>query len=508
MSHWRLFTPLACTLVLSGCMVGPDYQGPPDAAPLARLAGAFRHADQTTPAYYPAAAWWESLSDKQLDALIVLALSKSPNVDLAIARLKQERAGVTGARANLMPTAAGLGAASGVRLGLGDTDGLNNKLAAAAATLGPEAAAAAPAVPEHVSTGLYNAAFDASWEVDIFGGRRRAVERSTARAQAAEAALADAYVQLSAEVARAYVGLRAAQRQLGIVRHSVSLQQKTFDLTRQQVEQGTSAKLDLARLETQLTSTQADIPLLEAQVEEALGQLAVLCGLEPGALDARLSKPRPIPSPPKSVPVGNPESMLRRRPDVRQAERQLASANAAIGEAVAQYFPRIKLIGLAVAGGTQPGDLADTASLSLLGGPTLQWNLLSFGRIDAKVQQSEAATEAALAEYRQSVLAALQDAESSLTQFRKRKENVAYLARASASAARAAALTRDMNEAGALSLIDTLDIERQRLQTEQSLAQAEAELTNAFIALEKSLGLGWKPATSRQPAAATVAKAN
>ncbi|SKA16436.1 efflux transporter outer membrane subunit [Consotaella salsifontis] len=497
----RFAPPLLASALVSGCMVGPDYLGPPNAAPRASAATAFLRADRTTPAYHPADDWWKAFDDRVLTDLVETAFANSPSIDMAQARLRQARAAYAGSRANLRPQGSASAVAAQARLGLGDTDSINDGLrsAASAAEDLTGLPVEAPSVPNHVSTDLYNAAFDASWEIDIFGGNRRAAEQSAAQAEAAEAALADAQVQLAAETAQAYVSLRSSQQQLAIARHSAELQQTSLNLTRQQAEQGTASDLDIARLETQLATTKADVPVLESEVEQGLNRLAVLCGLEPGELDARLKSPRSVPRPPHKVAIGDPAEMLRRRPDIRQAERKLAAGNAAIGQAVAQYFPKITLIGLASSGSTDADKLFDAGSLTLLGGPTLQWNVLSFGRTAARVEQAQAGFDAALAQYRQSVLSALEDAESSLSEFRHRQQNVSHLAEADAAASKAAELMRQMQEAGTVSVIDVLDVERQRLQAERGLAQGQAQLTNAFIALEKSLGLGWRPLLAPPP---------
>lgn len=265
----------------------------------------------------PATEWWLDVNDPDLTKAIQTALSRSPNVEIGLARLRQARAQLLGSKAELLPKVSNSSAVLRTRLGLGDMTETNEALTSAGTALGVPAV---PTIPDHLTTSLYSVSFDASWEIDIFGGRRRAVQSSVAQAQAAEAGLADVYVQLSSEMARAYVGLRAAQRQLDIAQRAVSLQEKTLDLTRQKLSQGTASELDLARLETQLATTRANVPAARAQLDEAWNQISLLLGMEPGGAEMLLTKSRPIPKPPRAVAIGDPASMLRRRPDIRQAE--------------------------------------------------------------------------------------------------------------------------------------------------------------------------------------------
>ena len=497
----RLSTCAAVIAALTSCTVGPDYAGPPDIAPVSMTRRSFKDGSTAKALEYPVSEWWTGVRDPDLTKAIQTALARSPNVDIGVARLRQARAQLMGSRAALLPQVSNSSAALRTRLGLGDTSEANQALSAAGSAVG---VSSFPALPDHLTTNLYSVSFDASWEIDIFGGRRRAVEGAVAQVQAAEADFADVHVQLSSEVARAYVGLRAAQRQLDIAQRAVSLQEKTLELTQQKAAQGTASELDLARLETQLATTRADVPSARAQVDEAWNQLSLLLGMEPGGAEIMLSKSRPIPKPPAVVALGDPAAMLRRRPDIRQAERQLAASNAAIGQAVAGYFPRVTLLGLASSGSTDAGDLFHANSVSLIGGPTLQWNILDFGRNHANVENANAAFTQSLAQYRSTILSALQDAETSLSRYRNQRRNLAELSKASAAASRAASLARDLNQAGTLSLIDTLDVERQRLQSERAATQAEAQFMDAFVALEKSLGLGWKPVPAVTNGPATV----
>ncbi|MPM93382.1 Outer membrane protein OprJ [bioreactor metagenome] len=269
--------------------------------------------------------------------------------------------------------------------------------------------------------------------------------------------------------------------------------------------------LDIARLRADAAATEAQMPLIEAQVDALTAQLAVLTGTTPAALAPELARPRAVPRPPRKVAVGNPADMLRRRPDIREAERRLAASSAAIGETAASFFPKITFMGLVSTAGGTPGAVLRSDGLGLAVGPVLQWNALDFGRKDAALAQAAGVRDEALAGYRQTVLAALADAEGSLSAYEKRRRSVARLAEASAEAARATELAAQMAGAGTLSVIDQLDIQRAQLQIDLALSQGRTELATAYIGLNKSLGLGWAPAPPPLPMAevaqAAMAKA-
>ena len=468
---------LAALASLAACTVGPDYKGPPQAAPLAEKAPEFhRAAAADAIAATPLARWWEALGDPMLTRLTDTALRNSPTVQQDEARLRNARATIAEQRAGLLPSGGAQSLAVRAQIPTGDFTAL----------LGGGSSGASS-----ITTNLFNAGFDATWELDLFGATRRAIETARAQEGAQEATLADAQVQLAADLAQAYVNLRDSQHRLLLLQRSAETEQRMLDLTRQRRAFGTASDTDLDRLETQLQQTAAQVPSVRSQIEQYLDQIATLVGEEPGTLDASLSAPAALPVPPATVAVGNPASMLRRRPDIRQAERQLAADTAQIGRAVAQYFPTVTLRGTIGFSSTDAGRLFDGNNLSYLGGPSLTWNILNFPRITAQVGEAKAARDAAIAQYRGTVLSALQDANTSLSRYGRQRENVARLDAADAAAERAAGLERQREQEGTASVIDLLDVERQRLQTEQSLAQAQAMLTNDYVSLQKALGLGW-----------------
>ncbi|TCP34991.1 efflux transporter outer membrane subunit [Sphingomonas sp. BK235] len=482
--------PLA---LLGACTVGPDYHGPPATAADAVQRGSFvRAAD---PALRPGpgvARWWEGLGDATLTALVDDALAHSPTIDAAQARIREAGARLRTQRADRLPSISPSATYLHARLpGTALGGGESGDAGGDAGSGGSDSSA----------IDFYNLGGTASWEPDLFGARRRGVEGARATVEERFADLADAQVSLSAQVAQAYVGLRDVQERMRLNAESSRLQQRQLDLTRQRYAAGAASQLQVERLQNQLESTDAQRIPLGAQVAEYLDQLAVLTGRTPGALDSTLASAAPLPLPPAEVPIGDPAALIAHRPDIRSAERALAASNAQIGVNKAKLFPSLSFLGIFGLGGTNIGDVVDPDKLTALVAPMLSWSFLDFGRTRAAIDQSEAQRDLAAAQYRQRVLEALQDAETSLSRFGNTRRQYAQLLRAERSAARAATLNGQRVAAGTSNVIDQLDVERQRLSAAIAVVQAKAQLTDSYIAVQKSLGLGW----SGPPASDTTA---
>jgi len=477
---------LACVCAVSACTLGPDYHGAPSVAPTATHAAGFVRAPAagiaSTPAHTPAPSqWWLALDDAQLNALIAAALAHNPDVHIAQARLREARAQLQQQQADAMPKASFDAAALRLREpNLGSLEGSSSGTSSGNSNTGGG------------PLQLYTAGFDASWEIDFFGGTRRAVEAASAEAQAVDADLADAQVSLAAEVAQAYVDLRDEQQRLSLAQRSAELEQQMLTLTQQRRTRGTAAEVDVERLTTQVENTRATLTPLDAQVSDSLDQLAVLTGQAPGALDQELAAPQPIPALPAAVAVGDPATLLQQRPDIRAAERRLASSNAQIGEHVADFFPKVTLLGDLGYSATDPGHLVRKSNFSWLGAPYLQWNILDFGRTLSSVHNAEASRDEAQARYTKAVLGALQDANTALSRYGHQREHLATLQQVQASADRSATLMRQRYTAGVASLIDLLDTQRTQFSAQQDVVAGQAELVKDFVSLQKSLGLGWQ----------------
>lgn len=460
--------------LLCGCVVGPDYKGAPLVAPKAAQSPAFKRAGDAGSGA-PSATWWMALNDAELDRLIEAALAASPDLAAARARVVQARAGLKQARDNRLPT-------TGSTAAYLASKGLTSVLGSSASQGGSAAS----------TLDIYTVDFDATWEIDLFGGKARAVESAKAQAQAQAAALDGAKVSLEAEVAEAYVTLRELQERMKLSRRDAEIEQRVLTLTRERQAGGSASALDVEQLNNQLQSTQAQLVPIRAQIDQQLDRLAILTGREPGALDAELEPPAPVPEPPQSVAVGDPAALLRRRPDIREAERRLQQYHAIIGERVADFFPKVTLLGSI--GYTSPSlsNLFASSSQTSVGAPLLQWTPFDFGRTRAKVAQAKGAFAEAEANYKATVLDALQDAETALSRYGRQRESVQSLLKVKASADRSAALQAIRVDGGTATTLDVLETERQRIQAERGVADAKAELTTDFITLQKSLGLGWQ----------------
>jgi NodT family efflux transporter outer membrane factor (OMF) lipoprotein len=484
-SRTMFFALLASFAALPGCTVGPNYRGAPEVAGGAGHANAFVRAPATgiASAHAPS-QWWNALGDAQLNALIDAALAHNQNLHAAQARLRESRAQLQQQRAEALPTVSADAAALRVRQP--DLSGLQASQTNANST-GQSSSTSQGRGPLQ----LYTAGFDASWEVDLFGGTRRAIESASAQADAVDADLADTQVSLVAEVAQAYISLRDQQQRLTLANQSAELEQQTLVLIQQRRARGVAADADVERQTTQVETTRATLIPLDEQITESLDQLAVLTGQAPGALDHELSAPALLPVLPATVPIDDPASMLRQRPDIRAAERRLAASNAQIGERTADLFPKVTMLGFVGANAADPGHLAHKSALTWLGVPYLQWDVFDFGRTRSGIRQAEASRDEADARYAQTVLAALQDANNALSRYGHQRESVARLQKIEASADHSATLMRQRYGAGASSLIDLLDTQRTQFSSQQNLVEGRADLLKDFVSLQKSLGLGW-----------------
>jgi outer membrane protein, multidrug efflux system len=454
--------------LLSGCTVGPNYKDAPRIidpdASFVRATGA----SQTE----PVSRWWTQLNDPLLDTLIDSALQASPTVDSATARLREARAALASERAKELPS-------SGASAAYLRAHGLTSALGAA------------PAGGASGDTNVYAIGFDATWEIDLFGAHRRAVEGAAASLEGSRAGLRDVFVTLSSEVAQAYIQLRDSQERLGLTQRNIAIEQQLLDLMQRRRTGGTASDLDVVRVQNQLETTQASLGPLQTDVALQMDRIALLTGKTPGALDGELAAPTAVPQPPAEVPIGDPAALLRRRPDIASAERKLAQQTAAIGQDIAALFPKLTLLGDVGFTAATPRMLFNGASFTYVAAPLLQWTPFDFGRNRAHIEQARGARDEAEADYRRTVLAALQDAESALDRYGHQRNTVADYAKVQASAERVYALTEIRLRNGVASTTDVLDADSRRVQAQLSYQQALAELSTDFVAIQKSLGLGW-----------------
>jgi outer membrane protein, multidrug efflux system len=465
----------------AACTVGPSYRKPDPSTP-ARWSGLAATGTQVVDAGTRGdlGQWWRGLGDPLLSELVDQALRQSLDLGKAQARLREARArlGVAGATRFPSLEASASASRSGSSAGPGGAGG------SAVATSGTQV----------------NAGFDASWELDLFGGVRRNVEAATADQETAVANLDVARVSLVAEVARSYVEVRSLQIRLGIARTNLGSQTETLELTEFRAQAGLVSAQDVEQARSNREQTLAQIPALETALAEAEYRLDVLLGHIPGTLHARLAVAGSLPEVPARVAVGIPADTLRQRPDVRAAERKLAAETARLGVAVAARYPSFKLsgsIGLEALG--QGGSGNSTGALySLLGGITAP--IFNAGRLKNQVAAQDAVREQAQVAYEQAVLTALQDVENALVALARNRERGQALARAATAARAAAQLARQRYSAGVIDFQPVIDTQRTVLSVEDSLASTRADEVLALIRLYKALGGAWSHATESRPA--------
>jgi NodT family efflux transporter outer membrane factor (OMF) lipoprotein len=344
-------------------------------------------------------------------------------------------------------------------------------------------------------TDLYQAGFDANWEIDLFGRVRRSIEAAEADVAAAVEDRRDALVTLLSEVARNYVELRSFQRRLDIARANLKAQQDTLDLTNARFKANLISDLDVARADAQVATTAAQIPALEAQRNTAAHRLGVLLGQPPASLLDELIGPAAdtaIPVGPPEVPPGLPSDLLRRRPDVRRAERQLAAATARVGVATADLFPRFSLTGSLGLQSDTFRDLGDSGSRFYSIGPSVSWPIFDAGRIRAQVRAENARQEAAVVTYEQSVLTALEDVENALVNHGKEQQRRDALRRAVAANRRSVEMATQLYDRGLTDFLDVLEAQRALFASEDALAQSDRTISTSLVALYKALGGGWE----------------
>ena len=459
-------------LFLASCtMVGPDYQPPQPEMPgqwHETVANIVSEDDAAT------GAWWTLFDDPLLDSLMERAAASNHSLKIAEARIREARAGRT--------------------------------IAAATVSLGGAAAATQSRRSENTSSSggsqnLFQIGFDARWELDIFGGVKRAVEAADATLAASHEELRDVLVSLQAEVARNYLELRGNQKRLVTTRNNIATQEKTVAMVRGRFEMGLGNELDRVQAETQLALTKAQVPALEASAREAMHQLAILIGQPPASLITELSQKENGPVVPARLAINLPSELLRQRPDIRVAERRLAAATAEIGVATADLFPRFSLPALLGLQSKSLSDLVSGGSRYWSIGPVINVSLFDQGRIRAGIEISEARRDAALAAYEQAVLAAIADVENGLAAFAHEQETRRILGEAVTSSEKAVRISNGLFEAGLADFLNVLTSERALYQSEDQLAQSEQRLTLSLVAIFKALGGGWKVENGHDPGA-------
>ena len=481
MSSTCMRLALLLLTTLSGCTVGPDYQRPivpiPDQWSQPAVVGSQA---ATAEASANLAQWWRAFDDPTLDALIEAALAENLDLKSAVARVREARAARAISAAGLYPA---LGANASYEYARPFSE--NSQIG----SLAP---------PDILTVDLYQAAFDASWELDIFGGIRRGVEAADADLAATEDDERDVRVTLLAEVARAYVSIRSLERRLAIAHANADTQSGSLALTEDRFRSGLASKLDVTQARSLLATTEAQIPVLERERELTLHALSVLLGRAPDALQTVLAAKASLPGSGESdalavrIPVGLPSDLLRRRPDIRRAERRVAAATARSGVATAELFPKFTLMGLAGLESIHPGDFFTVGSRYFQAGPGMSWRLFEGGRTRAEIEVRDAQTEEALRQYEQAILTGLKDVEDALVAYGKDRARRTALVDAVAADRESVALAEDLYVHGLGTYLNVLVAERSQYASEEALVQVEQMLIVDLIATYKALGGGWE----------------
>ncbi len=419
----------------------------------------------------PVATFWQQFADPQLDRLMNDALAANHDIRIADARLQEARGLRRDAEGDRFPT---LTANTGY-------------------TFQQFSAAEFPGSRDQRNRDAFFARLEPFWEIDFFGRVRRSIEARVAELGAAEAGIYAAQVAVTGELARTYFELRGLQRALRVANENADNQRKTVELVSARQEAGRGTELDTLRARAQLESTLASIPAIEERVQRAALRIGVLTGRTPTALGKELATPQTLPAIPALTSVGTPEQLLRRRPDIRIAERQLAAATARIGVATADLFPRVVISGRIGFQARNLGDLLDNDSVSYGFGPSIQWAAFDLGRVRARIGTQESRTDGVLAAYEQTVLRALEEVEGALSAYSRARQREANLRRAAEASEGAIKLARLRFEGGVSDFLTVLDAERRLLQDQDQLAQGETNTATALVAVYRALGGGWKP---------------
>ncbi|MBI2380520.1 MAG: TolC family protein [Gammaproteobacteria bacterium] len=454
--------PLA--LALTACMtVGPDYRAPEQEPVVVEQAKALpldtSRLERT---------WWRQFGDENLNALVAEALDNNRELRIAFATLRAARARFDDSANDRLPT---------VTAGVGHEHGKAQQPGLSEARIERES---------------YRAGLDLAWEVDLFGRVQRVIESADAEAGAAEAALRDTQVSLVAELVRTYGHWRGAQARVAVAERNRDNQAQTLRITEARLADGEVTELDVASASARLAATEAAMPALRLTIVQAENRLALLTGHRPGEAPLALAA-RPVPTAAAPIAIGDPATLLRRRPDIARVERELAAATARVGVATADLFPRLSVSGFIGFLAGNGSELGSAGSRAWSVAPSLSWPALDLGAVRARLRAAEAQADGALAAYEHSVLAALAETETAFAGYGAAQQRLAHSDAQVAASRRAAELARIRYQEGAVDALVLLDAEREQLAAEDGQAQARVELYAGVVGIYKALGGGWDP---------------
>jgi multidrug efflux system outer membrane protein len=454
---------LLLAFVASSCTVGPSFTKPQPKMP-----ADYASQSSATRARSTDTAWWRKLNDSTLNHLVTEAVGQNKDLAAAKSRLLEARALWREARFDYAPT---------VTASASYDNTLNGATTFGAGTRGR-------------SFELYRAGFDADWELDLFGRVRNSVKAAKATSAAAEDSLQDLLISLQAEVAINYLELRGAQAQLSVARENAVNQAEAMRIAKASLEGGRGTQLDVARADALWNATQAQIPSYEESVAKSIHRIAVLCGRNPSELRAQLQKIARQPAVPSSVNIVKPDELLRQRPDIRIAENQLAAATARVGIAVADLFPRVTFGGRLDLEGQTLASLSQYGSNAYSFGPHVSWAFLNLGRVRKQIEAAGHRADAALSNYEQVVLLALEEAENALSSYDHERVRLKHLEASASSAREAATLARQRYQDGVADFLAVLDAERVALSAQNDIVLSRTRAAAAWVRIYKAMGGG------------------
>lgn len=481
MNHSLTTNILILLLMLTaGCKVGPNYCGPPSAC----VRPNWRKAGDPTVQFeqQDLAGWWMAFEDPALNGLIDRAVRNNLDLREAALRIFEARAQRCTVRADLWPQISQ--DASYARTKFARSGGMFAMFGGGTVDT-PQISP--PSVFDEWSFGL-----NGTWEIDVFGRLRRLVEAADADIAASVEDCRDTLVILLADVATNYVDARTFQRRLEIARENLETQRRTLELTEKRFKAELAAELDVAQARANVESTAAGIPSLEVGYQQALNRLSVLLGCPPGEVDQVMAEPRPIPSPPTEIAIGIPADLLRRRPDIRRAEREVAAQTARIGAAVGEMYPKFSILGSFSLDAQDFSRLFATDAIGASVGPQMRWNILNFGRLCCNVYVQEARQQQYVVRYQKAVLIAAEEVDNALVSYIREKQRRAHLANQVEANKRAVVLSQQRYVGGDVDFQRVLDSQRSLLNSQDQLASSEANVATSLIRLYRALGGGWQ----------------
>ena len=465
--------------LLAGCTVGPDYVPPRTQVPDLWTQELSRglvdgQADLRT--------WWTTLDDPVLDRLIAQATEGNLDIRQAVARIRQARANLGVATGELLPEVDAIGSIERSRIS--------------------KEVAGQVAPPQSRTDTFYSVGLDATWEIDFWGRIRRNVESAQANIGVSIEDYRDTLVLLYAEVARNYVEMRTLQTRIQSALDNVEAQRSALQLTINRNQAGLAPDLDVRQAELNLATTEAFVPTLRSALAQTINRLAVLLGEYPSELQEELAATAaPIPQPPEEVMVSLPAELLRQRPDIRSAERELAAQTAQIGVATAQLYPQFTLSGSFAFESFSADDWIEWPARSFSFGPAFQWSIFDAGRIRSNIQVQRALTEQALVSYEQTVLGAVEDVENAIATYVQERNRLESLQRSVVAARESVQLVETLYRTGLTDFQNVLDTQRSQFQQEDAFAESEGLVTQNLIEIYRALGGGWGPEVTEQPEA-------